>query len=1073
MIKNYLLTCFMLGILNLIAAQSSIEIEGHVLDSSSLESIKGAEIGFLHQSRQAISDNDGNFILVGHIGDTLVISHVSYQSQFVPIQTSNDILTIRLVPVRSTLEDVTINTGYQRLKPNETNGSFVTISNKQLNEQTGRNILDRLNGITSGLLFNVGKNNNNPQSETGITIRGLSSIDGPLDPLIVVDNFVYEGDINNINPNDVESITVLKDAAAASIWGARAGNGVIVITTKKAHFNQKLQVDFNANVIVKGKPDLYYRAQLTPDEYIDYQQVLFSKGYYDNQFNSFRHPVVPPAIQVFQDAVDGLITPADSAELINAMKRNDNRDQFTRYYFQKGVTQQYALNLRGGSQQVSWLFSGTYDKDVDNLKATYKKINLRFENSYRPFKKLTIDAGVYYTNSKSRSGLPSYNDLTTMNLSTQIPYLELVGQSGQSIAVPHDYNVNYIDTAGDGKLLDWRFYPLEEYKHHYNTINIEEILAHISAHYQIVDGLNASLMYQYQKQQTKQVGISDISSFYMRDIINTFSQVDPITGVVSYGVPLGGRLDKGYVNLNSYNFRGQLDFDRHINKHHIIALAGTEIRDRWSSSTQASYYGYNADPQTYTTNLDFYDYFPTFFGGSSTIPNANTLGPVLENRFISLYGNASYIYDDRYTISGSVRKDGSNIFGANTNNKWKPLWSTGLGWEMSNERFYHLDWLPFLKLSVTYGVSGNVDLTKTALPVGITRVYATTGLRYISINQLNNPELRWEKSYQSNFRADFASKNRLISGSIEYYHKKGEDLYAPTPYDYTTFGKGTTITANAADMSGKGVDIVLNSKIINRDVKWSASFLFNYNTSKTIKYYSKWATNLSAFIGSGNTINPMPGKPLYAIAAYKWGGLDKEGNPQGYLNGGLSEDYLAIRQSSQKEGLEGGSFVYVGPTSPTVYGSLLNSLNYKGFVLSLNFVYKFGYYFLKPSLGYAGMALSAMDGGDYARRWQRPGDEKSTNVPSFVYPLNSNRDAFYAHSEVNVLKADHIRLQFINLSYSFLNGSSGFPFKNLQLYANAANLGVIWRANKYDIDPDYVNVIPPPATYTIGIKAGF
>lgn len=1073
MLKHCLLTFCMLAILNLISAQSEVVVKGIVIDSSSLSPIVGAEVGWLHFSHHATTDNDGNFTLVGHLGDTLLVSHVSYKSILAPVTENKKELKIRLVPVNAALEDVTIHTGYQRLQPNETNGSFVTISNKQLNEQTGRNILDRLNGMTSSLLFNVGKHNSNPQSKTGITIRGLSSINGPLDPLIVVDNFVYEGDINNINPNDVESVTVLKDAAAASIWGAQAGNGVIVITTKKGTYNQKLQIDFNANIILKDKPDLYNIHRLTSANYIDYQQVLFSKGYYDNLFTSARFPVVPPAIQVFRDAAQGFTSSSDSARLIKELKSTDSRDQFTRYFYQKGVSQQYALNVRGGSQNTSWLFSGTFDKDVDNLRASYKKINLRFENTYRPILNMSIDAGVYYTNSQSKTGLPSYHDVTTMNSSTQIPYLSLVGASGASIPVPHDYNVNFIDTAGQGKLLDWRYFPLEEYRHYNNSVNTEELLAHISVRYKIIDGLNASLLYQYQKQRIESATAGDTSSFYVRDIINTFSQIDPETGVVNYGIPVGGILTRGYDNLNSYNLRGQVDLDRRFNKHHIIALVGAEVRDRWSKSSNSTYYGYNPDPFTYTTNLDFKSYLPTFFGSAATIPGSNTLGPALENRFVSLFGNASYTYADKYTVSGSVRKDGSNIFGAKTNNKWKPLWSAGLGWELSKEKFYQSTWLSYLKLSATYGVSGNVDLSKTALPVGITKVYGPTGLRYISINQLNNPELRWEKSYQTNFRADFALKNHIISGSIEYYLKKGRDLYAPTPYDYTTFGKGSTITANVADMEGKGVDIILNSTNINKKLRWSTGFLFNYNTSKTTAYFSQSATNIASIIGRGNGITPIVGKPLYAIAAYRWGGLDDEGNPQGYLDNNLSEDYNAIQKSSQNEGLGGGSFVYIGPASPTVYGSLINHLNYKGVELSFNFTYKLGYYFLKPSLSYNSLALYDLDGNEYASRWQQPGDEKSTHVPSFVYPLNADRDAFYARSEVNVLRADHIRLQFVNLSYSFLKDRPGFPFKNLQVYVNAANLGIVWRANKYHIDPDYPNVIPQSKTYTIGIRAGF
>src|SRR6185437_11735787 len=155
------------------------------------------------------------------------------------------------------------------------------IDNKTLSLQAGTNILDRLNGVASGILFDYSKNTSD-NKKLNFNVRGLSTINGPQDPLIVVDNFPYEGDINNINPNNVESITILKDAAAASIWGTRAGNGVIVITTKKGKFGEPLKIGFNSNMIVQQKPDLYYLPQLSTADYIGMEQFLFNQGYFDD-----------------------------------------------------------------------------------------------------------------------------------------------------------------------------------------------------------------------------------------------------------------------------------------------------------------------------------------------------------------------------------------------------------------------------------------------------------------------------------------------------------------------------------------------------------------------------------------------------------------------------------------------------------------------------------------------------------------------------------------------------------------------------------------------------------------------
>jgi hypothetical protein len=338
---------------------------------------------------------------------------------------------------------------------------------------------------------------------------------------------------------------------------------------------------------------------------------------------------------------------------------------------------------------------------------------------------------------------------------------------------------------------------------------------------------------------------------------------------------------------------------------------------------------------------------------------------------------------------------------------------------------------------------------------------------------INNPGLSWERSYQTNIRMDFITQGNVLSGSIEYYHKKGTNLYAPIPYDYTTWGLSANITANVADMKGNGVDVVIHSLNLNSHFKWTTDFLFNYNDSRTTAYYTNQSTLPYYLLGNGNTINPIVGKPLYAIAAYKWGGLDAQGNPQGYINGTRGTDYAAIDENAYEKGLESGSFRYIGPANPPVFGSLLNAFSYKGFALSFNITYKFGYYLFRPSLSYSGLVNYGTGGTDYQKRWQNPGDENKTDVPSFIYPVDESRESFYAGSEINVIKGDHIRLQFINVSWSLPGNKSGLPFRSLQFYCNVANLGILWRANKYHVDPDFTGKIPEPKTFSFGIRSNF
>ena len=502
-------------------------------------------------------------------------------------------------------------------------------------------------------------------------------------------------------------------------------------------------------------------------------------------------------------------------------------------------------------------------------------------------------------------------------------------------------------------------------------------------------------------------------------------------------------------------------------------MLGTEIRQVNTSMDNSTVYGYNEDPLTYS-NVDFVNYYPSFTIG---IPTSISGGPSFAsstNRFVSFYGNAVYSYKKRYSISASGRKDGSNIFGANSNDKWKPLWSVGAGWKISDEPFYKYSGIPLLRLRTTYGYSGNVDLSKTASAVAI--YYSgnpPTNLPYTRIRSLNNPDLRWEKSGMFNIALDFALNNNRISGSIDYYVKKGTDLYGRTSYDYTTWGFSPNIVKNAASILGKGIDLVLNSKNVDKTFTWNSSLLFNYNTDKTTKYDDDEAKNSNAIIGSGQGIIPEIGRPLYAIAAYKWEGLDNSGNPQGLVNGQKSTDYEAIFNEGTLKGTN-GNIVFVGPSSPTIFGSLVNSFSWKGFSISVNIAYKFGYYFQKSTIAYTALVNSGTGHKDYARRWQNPGDELKTNVPAFIYPNNGNRDNFYQSSEVNILRADHVRLQYINLSYSLLKErKNNVPFNDLQLYLNAANLGILWRSNKENLDPEYPSVLKPERSITLGLRVNF
>jgi hypothetical protein len=406
------------------------------------------------------------------------------------------------------------------------------------------------------------------------------------------------------------------------------------------------------------------------------------------------------------------------------------------------------------------------------------------------------------------------------------------------------------------------------------------------------------------------------------------------------------------------------------------------------------------------------------------------------------------------------------------NDKWNPLWSAGIGWEISRESFYPLQSVfPMLKLRVTWGYSGNLDNNKTALPLVNynTNIDLNTVSAYVS--QPNNPRLKWEKSRQYNIALNFSTPQQRISGSIEYYQKKGTDLYGETPYDYTVFGLTNSITQNVANLRTTGVDVDMNIKVIDsRKFKLNTSLLYNYNANVTTKYNAPVSADGTLLIGGdGNKMIPVVGKPLYALIAYRWGGLDGNGNPQGYLNGHLSTDYRTMLGPAN---IYREQIVYMGPGAPTQFGSIGNRISWRGFSVAVNIIFKFGYYFLRPSFQETSFIDAGIGHVDFQKRWIKPGDELVTTVPSFVYPYTpgidySLRDLFYKSAEINIPKADNIRLQYINVSYDIR--MKGF-IKKINVYGNVSNLGFLWKATTEKIDPDNPGGYMIPKSFTIGFR---
>ncbi|MGK6342539.1 SusC/RagA family TonB-linked outer membrane protein [Chryseobacterium sp. DT-3] len=1044
--------------------------KGEPLAGASLR-IKGTNIDFS-------TDGNGIVLIPEKFGeDILQVSFVGYSSIEIPVRNVNNIF-LHLNDNTIDIVDV-VSTGYQNIPKERATGSFVQIDNQLLNRRVSPNILDRLDGVTSGLIFNkisgpIGLNP--PNEKLGISIRGRVTIDDKVsaDPLVVLDNFPYEGDINNINPNDIESITVLKDAAAASIWGSRSGNGVIVITTKKGKFNQPLKIDFNSNLTVGAKPDLKYsRNFLKSSEFIDVETFLFNKGYYDPNINDNNYyPVISPVVELLSkqknDPSNKNIT-----DQINRLRNVDVRDQTTEYFYRPSLNQQYSLGFRGGSEKAIYSLSIGYDKNRNTLFGSgNNRFTINSTNTYHPIKNLEITGSVLYTKSENKFGY---------QYTSPYPYIRFVDDDKNPLAVPYGKRDSYLEDTQNLGFLDWKYRPIQERDLYDTRTKTDNILIRGIMRYNFTDFFNAEIQYQHENEFGNNRGYRSPESYEARNFVNMYSQRST-EGSFTYPFPKGGILYLTDRKLYSNNFRTQLNFNKEFGQKHLLsAIAGAEIREIVSESTDKALYGYNHEFGTSVTNLNYnipYPINPSALG-SAVLPSP--LGKIIgnTNRYISYYANGAYTYLGKYTFSLSGRKDGANIFGVKTNDKMTPLWSTGVAYDISKESFYKFPLIPYLKLRASFGYNGNVYNASSYLTATYD-VSPITGLPIAYITSAPNAELRWEKIRNKNLALDFSSKGNRLNGSFEIYDKLGTDLIEDALLAHST--GFSSYKGNAATVKTKGFDINLNSVNLNGNFKWNTTFLFSYNKDKIISYDTKYTSQYLTSTGF-NIDGParyglyiLEGNSLFGVYSFKTAGLDPtNGDPQGYLHGEISKDYLNIITSSNTEDI-----IYHGSSRPRNFGALRNTFSFKGISFSANFTYKFGYYFRRRStpLNLSDVVSSGYANQEFIDRWQAPGDETHTTVPSVLYEFNYNRNNFYQSSESLVEKGDHIRLQDISLSYDFNKELlRNLPLSSLQIYSYINNIGIVWRANKKGIDPDLseynlfgYNSCPNPTTVSFGIR---
>ncbi|WP_129715535.1 SusC/RagA family TonB-linked outer membrane protein [Pedobacter sp. SYP-B3415] len=974
-------------------------------------------------------------------------------------------IVVRLALRSDTLAEVTVSTGYYQSASEKTTGSFSSLKAEDLQRNVAPNILSRLEGVVPALSFDR-REARNPQDLGQVRLRGQSTIFAEQDPLIIVDNFPFAGNLSQVNVNDIESVTVLKDAAAASIWGARAGNGVIVITTKKGKLGSAVNVALNSSLSVLERPDLFESLGFLPArEYIGVERFLFDGGFFLSSEQDVTRPPLSPVVELLIKRREGLISSSQLELALADLSMLDVRRDVSRHLYRQAISQQHALSVNGGTANSSYYFSGGFDKNPASLRGNeVARTTLSSNYKYLPIKALEINLSLNYAANRTDYNGLEYSELGPQVGSQPFPYTALVDEYGTPAIITRQHRRSFTDAAQAAGVLDWTYSPLLEQQARDKYQRATELRMMASAKYSLISPLSIELRYQRQQSETSISELQRAESFYVRSRVNRFTQSNG-----SKIFPLGGVLYKGEREVYTDNLRAQANFIKRFSRHDLSALAGAEVSDSRATGHGNEVYGYDENLLTFFPRPDFVTFYPTRPNGSSQLPLPRVDFASTTDRFVSYFANAAYTYNDKYTLSASARRDASNLFGVETNQKAVPLWSIGGSWLVSKERFYKPGFIDYLRIRATIGENGNIDKSVTAFTTAGYSTNSANGYQALNVISPANPQLRWERVKTSNLALELRGKDDLWSLTVEAYEKKARDLLGRMPIDPTIgyfTGSLSAYTLNYARMRTRGLDVSLQLRLLEqRKLKWNLLAITSMVSERVLNYNYSTSSQHSSLV-TGLASVPRVGKPINAVFSYPWMGLDAAGNPQVSIGGQASTNYSGYFQQLSLDDL-----IHHGSSTPTLFGSVINTLQFGQLTFSFNIAFKAGYYFRRSTLNYSRLFSSGIGHSEFAQRWQRPGDEQLTTVPSMLLTNPAGRDNYYAGSEINVERGDHVRLRDINLSYRFAPIAKRTA---LSLYFNATNLGILYRADKRGLDPDFPTAeYPLQRTYAFGLRLNY
>lgn len=1070
-------------------------IKGKITNQSG-DPLVGVTVSVKGNNKGAVTDLEGNYSLkISENDKILIFSFMGMKKQEVLINNRAVIDAVMEDDVTQLREVEVVSTGYQAIPRERATGAFGSVTYKEIEKTPAINLMERLEGKVAGVEFDVRNN--------VIHIRGQNTYSTGSDsqPLIVVDGFplINESDesqrltkvsnsissgfaiLSRINPNDIESITFLKDAASASIWGSKAANGVIVIETKRGKKNIP-SITFNLSTSISSPADLSKLKTMNSAQYIDLEKELSDKGFitdpaiwYTGYYTFNTNANASEALEWMFKVKRGTATETERDAALAELSIRDNKSQIRNYLLQEAITQQYNVSITGGGENSTYYISANATKDRPIYKSNYAKSYGFTANTTSEFfnKHITLSTGITYSNSHSKVNTTAITAIGNSNLGLR-PYEMLKDNDGNNINRYILFRPEVIDNFTSKGYLPWTYNSIDElnYSNSLQNDNIFRLNASVKAH--ILDWLDFNISGAYQTNIGETVYEDELNSYYARTRINTATSISS-AGKLVYGIPKGGIYSTSNSTNKDYSLRAQININKSWNDiHQLNIIAGSEIREARSGGYSKTLYGF--DDETYTSQVvNPTTYYQTVYPWTTYIGYTDGTVRSSKKRYLSYYSNAGYTLFHKYSVSASVRFDDYSMEGVAARDRAKPLWSAGLKWNAKNEKFLEpIKEISNLNFRLTYGIGGSVPTGgyNTSI-ISISGNDSNTGKIYASINSPANDRLSWETTKQLNGGIDLGLfKNRLII-NFDIYNKKSDGILYSMPFN-ATYGY-SNVTYNAASLSSHGFEFGIQSSIIQKeDFCWNSSFTLAYNTNEVTD--SRFPKN--ATINLVTSTIPTVGLSLDYLYVYRWAGLDNTGQSQIYnKNGDI------IKSSTNNSQLTSEDLVYAGRKSAPYQGGWTNDFSYKNFTLNVQMNYYLGHKFLKNSISnyptYVGTYTGVIGTQeDLAYRWKNVGDEASTNIPGLT-GINSNSINRYKYSDILVRSASHIRLQQIALSYTVPQSLiQKTPFKSLSASFSMRNLGIIWRKNKDGIDPQYVttylyNNLPPTKNYVFSLVATF